>query len=353
MSEGSEAAPPAAVLFGCSGPTLEPEEYDFFQKINPWGFILFRRNCANRAQLAQLVKNLRQCVARPDAPVLIDQEGGAVARLRPPVWPAYPAPARFGQLYERNPAAARRAARLNARLIAHDLAEAGINVNCAPVLDLPVPGAHPVIGSRALARAPAAAAELGRAVCQGFADQGVIPVIKHIPGHGRARLDSHAQLPVVETEPQILAAHDFAPFHALRDQPLAMTAHIVYAAFDPRRPATQSADVIGDVVRGQIGFRGILLSDALEMNALQGPLSQRAAEALAAGCDAVLHCSGKLVEMREAAKGLRPLAPDLLHRLPAPRPADPQFDAAETRARLAELLGPPAAKDHAKDHTDG
>jgi beta-N-acetylhexosaminidase len=291
------AAPPRAVILGCSGTVLTAAERAFFAESDPVGFILFQRNCGDPEQLRALVAALRDSVGRADAPVLIDQEGGRVARLRPPHWREYPAAARIGALGDDAAAAAATVS----RLIAEDLAALGITVDCLPVLDLPVPGADAIIGDRAYASAPERVALLGRAACDGLMAGGVLPIVKHVPGHGRATVDSHLACPVVTTPRNMLETKDFAPFHALRDMPWAMTAHVVYAAVDDSRPATLSPRVIGEIIREHIGFDGVLLSDDLSMQALGGSLGDRAAGAIAAGCDVVLHCNGRLAEMRAVA----------------------------------------------------
>lgn len=298
---------PAAVIFGCAGLALTDEERRFFARVNPLGFILFARNVDTPDQVRHLVQSLRDCVGRSDAPVLIDQEGGRVQRLRPPHWRAAPPGAAFAALARRDSDAAMRALRLNYRLIGADLAELGIDVDCAPVLDVPVIGAHDVIGDRALGERPDQVADLGRAACDGLLDQGVLPVIKHIPGHGRAVVDSHLSLPVVESSRAELEAQDFAPFAALRDQPWAMTAHVVYSAIDATAPATTSAKVIGEVIRGLIGFEGLLISDDLSMKALGGGFAERTRASLDAGCDVVLHCNGDMAEMAAIAPQASPL----------------------------------------------
>ena len=292
----------SAILFSCAGESLTADERALFRELEPLGFILFQRNCRDRAQIRALIADFRDCVGRADAPVLIDQEGGRVARLKPPEWRSYPAAARLASLPE-----AEEAVRLGARLIADDLAEIGVTVDAMPVLDLPVPGADNVIGDRAYGSEPQRVARLGRAVGEGLLDGGVLPIVKHMPGHGRARVDSHKTLPVVEDDAATLRATDFAPFSALRDMPWAMTAHVVYSAIDPARPATLSKDMIDRIIRGTIGFDGFLVSDDIGMGALGGSFAERSAGALAAGCDAVLHCSGDLAEMREAASAAAPL----------------------------------------------
>jgi beta-N-acetylhexosaminidase len=302
---------PRALILGCSGTTLTAAERRLYKFANPLGFILFARNCEAPEQIRKLVEEMRKAIGRPDAPVLIDQEGGRVQRLKPPQWRQAPEAARFAELAVRDFAAAERAARLNARLIAADLAALGIDVDCAPVLDVPVPGAHDVIGNRAYGSDPAIIAKLGRAVAEGLLEGGVLPVIKHIPGHGRAQSDSHHELPAVDGDWDTLAATDFVPFKALADLPLAMTAHVVFRSIDPARPASTSAAVIDRVIRKHIGFDGLLMSDDIGMQALSGGYAARVAATLAAGCDVALHCSGKMEEMEEAvaaAQAMTPLA---------------------------------------------
>lgn len=296
---------PRAVVLGCAGERLTREEIRFFAAADPLGFVLFRRNCRARDQLRALVAELRGCVARADAPVLVDQEGGRVARLPPPEWRAYPAAAQIAMLPD--PLAAE-AARLGARLIADDLAGVGITVDCAPVLDLPARGADPVIGDRAFGNEPARVARLGRAFCEGLLAGGVLPVIKHIPGHGRASVDSHRACPRVEANRAILAHSDFAPFRALSAMPWAMTAHIVFSAIDDTAPATFSRRVIDTIIRGDIGFGGVLLSDDISMGALDGGLGERTRRAVDAGCDLVLHCNGVLREMAEIVDAAPPIS---------------------------------------------
>lgn len=289
---------PRAAILGVEGPRLGDAERRFFAEADPLGFILFKRNCENPAQLRELVGDLRASVGRGDCPVLIDQEGGRVARLGPPHWRHPPAAMTFARLADDDLDRAGEAARLNARLIAADLADAGITVDCAPVLDIPVPGAHDVIGERAHGATPDLVATLGRAVCEGLLEGGVLPVIKHIPGHGRATADTHFDLPVVTASEAELQRTDFAPFRLLNDMPWAMTGHVVYAAIDATAPVTTSRTAIDRVIRGFIGFDGLLVSDDLSMNALKGTLGERTRAALDAGCDIALHCNGKLDEMR-------------------------------------------------------
>ena len=326
------------VIFGLSGAALTEEERRFFRDADPAGFILFARNCEEPAQVAALVAELRASVGRGDAPVLIDQEGGRVARLKPPFWRAYPPPARIAALAGM---AAREAAWLGARLIADDLAMLGITVDCAPVLDIPVAGADPIIGDRALGATPARVAALGLAVCDGLMAGAVLPVIKHIPGHGRGNVDSHKGLPVVASPRETLDSTDFAAFRALAAMPWAMTAHILYSAVDPERPATLSPVVVSEVIRTSIGFDGVLVSDDLSMQALGGSLPERARGALAAGCDLVLHCNGDMTEMRGIAAAIGGIADSARRRLAAGearRQAPSAFDRFAAERRFDALI---------------
>jgi beta-N-acetylhexosaminidase len=328
---------PRAVIFGFSGPELNDDERRLFAETGPLGFILFSRNCVSPEQVRALVLDLRETVGRADAPVLIDQEGGRVARLGPPHWRAAPAAARFAEIADVEHSRAVEAARLNARLLAAELADLGIDVDCAPVLDVPQPGAHRIIGDRAYGDVPERVALLGRATCEGLLAGGVLPVIKHIPGHGRATADSHADLPVVDAPREELERVDFAPFRALNAMPWAMTAHVVYTALDPAAPATTSSVVIEDVIRGSIGFDGVLVSDDLCMNALEGPPESRARAALAAGCDIALHCNGVLAEMKAVAAACRPLTPTAQDRLSRARSMRHEPEAFEVQAALYSL----------------
>jgi beta-N-acetylhexosaminidase len=290
-----------AFITGVSGLELTPAERDFIRSERPWGFILFKRNVETPQQVKSLVEELRNCVSLPDAPVLVDQEGGRVQRLGPPHWPAYPPGALFGALYDLEPALGLSVARLAARLIAADLADLGISVDCLPLADVPVAGANAVIGDRAYGDRPDKVAKIARAVANGLGQGGILPVLKHIPGHGRAMADSHLRLPEVKTPKKVLERTDFAAFQPLADLPIAMTAHVVFSALDPVHPATTSATIIEQVIRGVIGFQGLLMSDDVSMNALSGSIAERTAAILSAGCDVVLHCNGKLEEMREVA----------------------------------------------------
>jgi len=333
---------PRALILGLAGTTVSAAERQLFKFANPLGFILFQRNCEAPAQIAALTAELRRIVGRDDAPVLIDQEGGRVQRLKPPHWRQAPSAASFGALHARDPAAAERAVQLNSRLIAADLAALGIDVDCLPVLDVPVPGAHDVIGDRAYGHRPEVVAALGRAAAEGLLEGGVLPVIKHMPGHGRAASDSHHALPAVDADWDSLAAHDFAPFKALRDLPLAMTAHVLYRAVDAERPASTSPAVIDRVIRRHIGFDGLLLCDDLGMQALAGGMAERVAAVLAAGCDVALHCSGQIEDMQEAvaaAAALTPKAQARWSKARQMRPSPSAFDQLAALAELEQMLG--------------
>ena len=328
-------------IYGCAGQTLSEEERAFFREAQPWGFIVFGRNIADRAQLRALCDALRETVGDAKAPILADQEGGRVSRLKPPEWKVHSPARAFGELHANDAEAAREATYLNARLIAHDLAEVGLNVDCLPVLDVPVEGASDVIGDRAFAFTPPAIIDLGRAQIEGLLDGGVLPVMKHIPGHGRAAADTHFELPHVTATADDLSASDFVTFRSLSDCPLAMTAHVVYDAIDPNRPATTSPKVIRDVIRGEIGFDGLLMSDDLSMKALTGSIRARAKAALFAGCDVVLHCNGGFAEMCEVAEEAGPLEGASLKRAEAALahlkpPAN--FNWVKADRRLSELM---------------
>jgi len=331
----------SALVLGCSGLSLTDEERAFFRDANPFGFILFRRNVGTPAQVKALTHALREAVGR-DAPVVIDQEGGRVQRLGPPHWPKYPAGRVYGRISLNDPVTRREITRLGARLIAHDLLSVGINVDCVPVLDIPVPGAHDVIGDRAYGFDATTVGILGRAAAEGLMAGGVLPVMKHVPGHGRAGVDSHLSLPVVDTPLDALEAVDFLPFRMLADLPAAMTAHVVYTAIDPRSPATTSRKAIRSIIRGTIGFEGLLFSDDLSMQALSGTLGERAAAALAAGCDIGLHCNGKMDEMIDIAARVPVLAGKAKRRAEAAlgrlRHLPEPLDVAEARARLDAAL---------------
>ena len=329
-----------AFITGVAGPALSDDERAFFRDAQPWGLILFRRNVAGPEPLKHLIADARTTLGR-DIPVLIDQEGGRVQRLGPPHWPVYPPGAAYGELYSRDRDRGVAAARLGARLIAADLAAVGIDVDCLPIADVPVAGADPVVGDRAYGSNPEQVATVAGAVAQGLADGGVLPVLKHMPGHGRAAADSHARLPVVDAARVTLEATDFAAFRPLAGLPMGMTAHVVFTAIDPLAPATISATIVRDVIRDSIGFKGLLMSDDISMGALSGSIVKRTRAAIAAGCDLVLHCNGDITEMRAVAGEVPELVGEAARRaqaaLAAKRPAVP-IDVIESRAAFAALM---------------
>jgi beta-N-acetylhexosaminidase len=296
-----------AVIYGLSGPSLTDAERALFRDADPAAYILFARNCVDRAQLRRLTDDLRGLDGRDDLPILIDQEGGRVARMKPPEWAPFPAGEAFARLYEKAPMSAIEAARANAHAIALLLREVGVNVDCLPLLDVRQPGATDIIGDRALGAEPMQVAALGRAVLEGLRAGGTVGVVKHMPGHGRALVDSHKTLPIVDA-PGTALESDIRPFRTLASAPMGMTAHVVYTAWDPERPASLSPVVIHDIVRGRIGFDGFLMSDDLGMQALSGSQADRALGVLAAGCDVGLHCTGDISEMEEIAAVVPALA---------------------------------------------
>jgi beta-N-acetylhexosaminidase len=332
----------SACILGLEGTVLTKREIAFFKDLQPWGLILFKRNVETPEQVRALTDSLRDVLGRDDAPILIDQEGGRVQRMGPPHWRKYPPGRAYGEAAANDPLVRRELTRLGARLMAEDLRAVGINVDCVPVLDVPAADGHEIIGDRAYGADAATVAILGRAAAEGLIAGGVLPVVKHIPGHGRAKADSHLALPVVETSYDELDAIDFAPFKALSDMPLAMTAHVVYAAIDPRRPATTSRKAVRRVIREAIGFDGLLMSDDLSMKALAGSFAERAEAALKAGCDVVLHCNGDMAEMEGVAAGTAKLkgqarrrADAALRRLArAPEP----IDIADAHARFEAVF---------------
>ncbi len=326
-----------SVILGCAGKELTPDEARFYRDVRPWGFILFARNIGEPQQITDLVAALRDSVGRPDAPVFIDQEGGRVQRLRPPIAPNYPAGSAIGALYREDRQAGLRAAWLLARLHAFDLLRFGINVDCLPVLDVPIEGASDVIGARAFGKDPESVTALGRAAAEGLMAGGVLPVMKHIPGHGRAFSDTHFELPTVDTPIEELRAHDFAPFKVLKDLPMAMTAHVIYSAVDPDHPATTSAKVVEQIIRGEIGFDGLLMSDDTSMKALSGDFPSKAEAILAAGCDIVLHCNGVMEEMTGIVSKVKPLAGKSLERANRALSAVAARDAEQEQAVRAEF----------------
>jgi beta-N-acetylhexosaminidase len=330
-----------AFITGVSGPELSAAEREFIRATRPWGFILFKRNIETPEQVTRLVRELRSAIDRPDAPVLIDQEGGRVQRFGPPHWPVYPPGAVFGVLYDIDSTLGLNAARLSARLIAADLTDLGVTVDCLPLADVPVAGADAVIGNRAYGTEPAKVAAIARAVTQGLEQGGILPVLKHIPGHGRATADTHFRLPEVDTSRAELERTDFAAFQPLADLPMAMTAHVVFSALDPAQPATTSATIIEQVIRGVIGFQGLLMSDDVSMNALAGSIAERTRAIFTAGCDMVLHCNGKFDEMREVARQTPELSDKALERARralASRGTPQPFDRLAARVELDALI---------------
>lgn len=327
-------------IFGLSGPRLTDDERDFFRDCDPAGYILFGRNCDDRDQLRALTDELRTIHGRERVLISIDQEGGRVARMKPPEWTRYPPQGVFARLWEVAPASAIEAARANAELLGRDLAEAGINVDYLPLLDVPEAGAHQVIGDRALGVEPKQVAALGRAVLDGLARAGVTGCIKHMPGHGRAGVDSHKELPVVTASAEELE-RDLAPFRTLADAPIGMSAHVLYTAWDADNPGTLSARVIGEVIRGQIGFAGLLLSDDIDMQALAGTVPERSERAIAAGCDLVLNCWARMDDMVAIASRLPALGSEGAQRLEhalSSGAAEAQVERAELVARRDSLL---------------
>ncbi|KJS18867.1 MAG: beta-hexosaminidase [Hoeflea sp. BRH_c9] len=332
-----------AVIFGCTGPELSSSEAAFFADTRPWGFILFGRNIISLNQVTELTASLRQSIGRPDAPVLIDQEGGRVQRFKPPLVPQYPSGADLGALHQANPEAGLRAAWIMSRLHAFDLHPLGITVNCLPVLDVPAPGGHEVIGSRAYGITPGVVAAMGRAACEGLKSGGLLPVIKHIPGHGRAGADTHHELPRVDASRADLSARDFVPFKALRTEVMAMSAHVVFSDIDPDHPATTSRRVIEDIIRAEIGFDGLLMSDDVSMNALSGDFATRTGAIFAAGCDVTLHCNGNRAEMEAVASATPVLSGDSLRRARDVMAAFGEPDASDEAALRNEFEGLMAA----------
>src|SRR5215475_14091514 len=298
-----------AFITGLAGLSVSANERAFLREAQPWGLIIFKRNVSAPSQVTELAQSFRDIVGW-DAPVLVDQEGGRVQRLGPPAWPAYPPGARYGDLYDRERASGIAAARLAGHLIAADLKPLGIDVDCLPLADVPLESADPVIGDRAYGRDPRKVAAIAKAIAEGLQAGGVLPVLKHLPGHGRATADSHHKLPVVDTDRATLDATDFAAFRPLSELPLGMTAHVVFSAIDPVAPATTSVTMVSQVIRGHIGFDGLLMSDDISMNALAGTLAERARTTLGAGCDVVLHCNGSFDERRAVADACPPLAGD-------------------------------------------
>ncbi len=296
-----------AAIFGCAGPELLDTERAFFREADPFGFILFARNIETPDQVGRLTSSLREAVGR-EAPILVDQEGGRVQRLRAPHWREWEPPLDTVLAAGSLEAAARQMRRRMA-VIGAELRAVGIDADCAPVGDVARPGTHPFLRNRCYGTDPETVARIGRAVADGLVEAGVLPVMKHLPGHGLSHLDTHLDLPTVDASLEELRAVDFMPFRALNDLPMAMTAHLVFAALDPGRPATQSPVMI-DLIRNEIGFQGLLMSDDLNMQALQGTLAERTARSIAAGCDIALHCKGDLAEMQAVAAAAGEMAPE-------------------------------------------
>lgn len=328
-------------IFGCSGLSLTPEEKTFFAKVKPAGFIIFKRNVDEPDQVAALVKEMKETVGRHKVPILVDQEGGRVQRLSEPFWRKYPAMATFGQMAQKDPTLAASALRLNVRLIADDLRRVGINVDCLPVLDIMNDWADPIVGDRAFSNDPKLVTAMGRIVVDALMEGGVLPVIKHIPGHGRATADSHLELPVVDATVAEMDDTDFVPFKELSDAPFGMTAHIKYTDIDPKQCATLSRVVIGRIIRMKMGFSGLLMSDDLAMKALTGEFEDRTRGAFAAGCDLVLHCNGKMDEMQAIASACHVASGKLEKRLAtliSEADKAPRADRADLKARYEELM---------------
>jgi beta-N-acetylhexosaminidase len=331
-----------AFITGVAGTEISRDEREFIGAERPWGFILFKRNVEDPAQVTALTGQLRDAVGDPGAPVFIDQEGGRVQRFGPPHWPSYPPGAAFGGLWDIDRALGLNAARLSARLIADDLLRTGVTVDCLPLADVPVAGADIVIGSRAYGNEPTKVAAIARAVTNGLEEGGVLPVLKHIPGHGRATADTHFRLPVVDASEEELRRTDFAAFRPLSDLPMAMTAHVVFSAYDAVQPATTSATMIERVIRGLIGFRGLLMSDDVSMNALAGSIAERTRAIFSAGCDLVLHCNGKFDEMQQVARESPELSGEALQRARRALNSRKQplpFNRVAARSELDGLIG--------------
>jgi beta-N-acetylhexosaminidase len=329
-----------AFITGLEGLTVSPNERAFLREAQPWGLIIFKRNVSSPDQVTELIRSFRDAVGA-EAPLHVDQEGGRVQRLGPPPWPAYPPGARYGELFDREPAAGIATARLAGHLMAADLRPLGIDVDCIPIADVPIAGGDPVIGDRAYGSEPGKVARIAEAIAEGLEAGGVLPVLKHLPGHGRATADSHYKLPVVDTDRATLEATDFSAYRPLADLPLGMTAHVVFRAIDPVAPATTSVTMVRQVIRGFIGFQGLLMSDDVSMNALSGGIAERSRAALAAGCDVVLHCNGNLQEMVAVAGAAPGLAGEAARRADsalAARKAPEDFDVGAARNLFEKMI---------------
>jgi len=303
-----------AAIYGLAGLVMSADERAFFRVARPAGYIVFRRNIESREQLRALTDSLRDLEGHDEVPILIDQEGGRVARMRPPIWPTFPSGEAFDRLYQVAPSSAIEAARVNARALGLMLHEVGVTIDCLPMLDVRQPGATDIVGDRALGSEPMQVSALGRAILDGLASAGVLGVIKHIPGHGRALVDSHKELPVVDAGEDLLAV-DLEPFERLRDAAMGMTSHLLYTHWDKERPASQSPIVIRDIIRDRIGFDGFLMSDDIGMEALAGDHGTRAAACVDAGCDVALHCDGQMEHMVRVANAVGALTPEAETRL--------------------------------------
>src|SRR5215471_11096393 len=335
-----------AFITGLAGLSISADERAFLREAQPWGLIIFKRNVSTPSQVTELIESFRDIVGW-QAPVLVDQEGGRVQRLGPPAWPAYPPGARYGDLYDRERASGIAAAVLGGHLIAADLKPLGIDVDCLPLADVPLESADPVIGDRAYGRDPGKVAAIAKAIAEGLQAGGVLPVLKHLPGHGRATADSHHKLPVVDTDRATLEATDFAAFRPLSELPLGMTAHVVFSAIDPVAPATTSVTMVSQVIREFIGFKGLLMSDDISMKALSGTIAERSRAALAAGCDVVLHCNGDMREMTAVAGEAPELSGEAARRADAAlaaRSAPQEFDADSARVIFRQMLDQPMAE---------
>ena len=334
---------PLPVVFGCLHTELSPQERRFFENFNPFGFILFKRNCGSPDQVRRLIKELQLAVGREDAPIFIDQEGGRVSRLGPPHWSGYPPARLFGLAYKKDPAWAAEAIKLYARIVAYDLAKLGITVNCAPVIDLFYKGASPAIGDRAISRKPAVVAELARIEAETFLENGIIPVIKHFPGHGRLITDPHNLKSVIDASRAELESDDFVPFQLLKDLPVGMNSHAIFTALDPQHPASLSSHIMQEIVRGHLGYDGLMLSDDINMKALQGNAGDLARRVQAAGSEIILHCNANMEEMLAVVHALQPMADQTVtrweHAQSMVKPLDPHYHPRIDIERLDILLG--------------
>jgi beta-N-acetylhexosaminidase len=342
LSENRERRP-KPVIFGCAGTSLTATERNLFKNADPFGFILFKRNCESPDQVRYLILELQQAVGRDEVEIAIDQEGGRVSRLQPPQWPKYPPARAFGMMYEREPEWGIEAIKLYGKVLSYELVKLGITINCAPVVDLFNPEGTPALGDRAFSANPSIVAALARALAETFLSNGVLPVVKHLPGHGRLKTDPHNVLPIIDAPRAELEGQDFMPFELLKDLPLGMNSHAIFTAFDSKNPASLSPTITNDVIRGRLGFDGLLLSDDLTMKALKGTPDELAMRALEAGADIALHCNGDIIEMGMLASALEPMKDDSwarwTHAKAMVTPIDPAYGPAEDAERLDVLLG--------------